>query len=136
MALNLPYCTLSEADSYLEGSSSWESAEDEAKNTALFWGRVYIDSNYSCPSLTETNVSDEIKYANALLAEDYIEGTLLPSSGSKKPSITSKRSKAGPVESEIKYAGSYKENPQQDVDSLLNNQCTKLGANLKIMSRR
>ena len=128
MALKDPYCTLAEADSYLDGHSDWESAEDETKQTALFWGRIYIDSKYRCPDLDETDPSDNIKYANALLAEDYIQGNLLRSDGSKDPVVAKKRVKAGSVETEKSFLGGQKINYQQDVDALLSGECTKFNS--------
>lgn len=132
MALNPPYCTLAEADVYLDGVAIWESAEDEAKNSALFWGRVYIDSKYRCPNLDSDNPTDEIKFANALLAEDYLNGTLLNSEGDREPFISRKRAKAGSVEVETHYIGGFTKNNQQDVDALLSGQCYKNGATVLI----
>ncbi len=135
MALVTPYVTLAEADVYLDGITAWESSEDEQKNAALFWGRVFIDSKYNCPDHDPDDPTDEIKYANALLAEDYINGTLLQSDGTGEPSISEKSVKAGPVEVETKYIGGEKDNNQQDVDALLSGQCRKKGSNLVIVTR-
>jgi len=135
MALVTPYITIAETDVYLEGSAIWDSAEDEQKNAALFWGRIYIDSKYSCPDHDPDAPTDEIKYANALLAEDYLAGTLLNTEGTSEPTVSAKMVKAGPVEVETKYLGGIKGNNQQDVDALLSGQCRKKGSNVVLITR-
>ena len=131
MALVTPYCTLDEAKVFLKGSETWENAETSAKNNALFWGRVYIDSNYSCVTIDPSAIPEEIKFANALLAEDYLEGTLIDDGSSISGNITMKRVKAGSVESETEYgSGTKSGNPQDDVDRLLHDLCTKKGGSV------
>ena len=128
MALKEPYCDIACADVYLVDSAVWQSATDSQKNIALMYGAIWIDSNYSCLDLIADleNPSDNIKYANALLAEDYLEGTLYASDGTTSDRIKMKRVKAGSVESEKEYIGGTKQNYQQDVDAILQQECTKL----------
>jgi len=125
MALKIPYATVEEADVFLVGSTDWEAATVEQKEDALVWGRYYMDSTFICPNLDESDPSEEIKYANSLCGEDYLQGTLLNADGTKTPTIRQERVKAGSVESETEYAYAYGSNPQQDVDSLLFEQCSK-----------
>ncbi len=128
MALKTPYCDIPCADTYLVDSTTWSAASDAQKNTALMYGAIWIDSNYKCSDLIADpdNPSDNIKYANALLAEDYLEGTIYSSDGVSSDSIKMKRVKAGSVESEKEFLGGSKQNYQQDVDAILQQECTKL----------
>ena len=137
MALVTPYVTLAEADVYLVDRTSWEDADDDVKNNALFWGRIYIDSIYNCPDLIDDpdNPTDQIKFANALLAEDWIQGNLLNTSGTTEPTVKMKRVKAGSVESETEYLGGTVNNPQQDVDALLSSECSKRVGIAKMVTR-
>jgi hypothetical protein len=134
MALVTPYCTVSEADVYLSDSDSWIDLESSVKQNALFWGRVYLDSNYRCISFDESNAPDEIKFANALLAKDYTEGNLIKAGGKLSGSVKLKRVKAGKVEVETEYVGANKTSYQSDVDYLLNEYCTKK-TSAKIINR-
>ena len=79
MALQDPYISVTEAEDYLEDSTAWNNATDNEKEQALFWGRVYIDTNFKCIALIAdpANPSDNIKYANALLAEDWLGGSAI-----------------------------------------------------------
>ena len=116
MALVIPYCTVSDANTLLTGSTVWNGASTTQKEQALFWGRVYLDSNYNCTSFEETDIPDEIEYANALLAEDWIEGTLNRSSTAVSGRVIKKRIKAGSVESETEYLpGATTGSAQEDV---------------------
>lgn len=139
MALKEPYCDIACADSYLADSTTWNNATDSEKNNALFWGRTWMDTNYKCPNLDELNPTDEIKYANALAAEDYLQGTLLSSAGSPNTqTIKKKKSSAQPgTFVDVEYAGGQTTNPQQDIDSLLSEQCTKSrkSSNFKVVTR-
>ncbi|RLF44888.1 MAG: hypothetical protein DRN17_03615 [Thermoplasmata archaeon] len=128
MALATPYCTIDEATDYLGESVIWEDAELIQKNNALFWGRVYLDSTYSCAIFDETDPPDEIKYANALLAEDWLDGSLIDDGSKVSGSVKMKRVKAGSVESETEYrTGTSGGNSQDDVDKLLSGLCKKKG---------
>lgn len=134
MALVTPYCTVSEANTYLVGSSAWADANTTQKNSALFWGRIHLDSKYSCVAFDEDDPPDEVKYANALLAEDYLQGTLLDDGTDVNGRIKLKRSKAGSVETETEYLGGASvNNYQDDVNQLLHGICTKTGSSTRII---
>lgn len=112
MALIDPYCTIVEADAFLDTSSSWNAVSDSEKTTALFWGRTYLDSYYTCINWDDELVNDlypdypdNLKYANALLADEYIKGNLFKVSATGNKEIVKKRVKAGDVESETTYRG-------------------------------
>jgi len=137
MALVTPYCTVAEANSYLLGHTTWEDAETADKNSALFWGRVYFDSNYSCVEFDEDTPPDEIKYANALLAEDHLQGTLIETGNETKGAVTLKRTKAGSIESETEYtaSGSKASDAQDDVNQLLHDICKKINKSVKMVLR-
>jgi len=129
VALVTPYCTVAEANTYLTGSEIWSSANTSQKNNALFWGRVHLDSTYSCAVFDEADPPDEIKYANALLAEDWLDGSLIDDGSKVSGSVKMKRVKAGSVESETEYrTGSSGGNFQDNVDQLLSSLCKKKGS--------
>ena len=127
MALVTPYCKTFEADSYLSSNDAWLDLDDDVKENALFWGRVYLDSNYRCVKFLQDDAPDEIKFANALLAYDYTQGKLIKKSGTVNGNVTLKRVKAGKVEVETRYNGAHKTSEQVDVDYLLSSLCNKKG---------
>lgn len=123
MALVDPYCTIAEADVFLATSSSWNAATDSEKTIALFWGRTYIDSNYSCMDWTDTtlfpdypDLPENLKYANALLADEYLNGNLFNVTPAGNKEVVKKRVKAGDVESETTYRGESGTDSGGDVD--------------------
>lgn len=131
MALATPYCTVLEADVFLSTSSIWNSATTAEKEQALFWGRVWLDANFTCPDLAldPDNPSETVKYANALLAEDYLDGTLTDNENTSSGVTGVKRlmQKAGSVEQETEYfegGGSVEIDYQEDVKLLLDSECT------------
>ncbi len=124
MALITPYLTITEANSFLT-SSIWEDAEIPTKQHALEMGRLYLDSTYSCIEFDEVNPPEAIKYANALLAEDFLQGYLIKKGGTVEGTIKKKRSKAGPVETETEYIQAKKVSYQQDVDLILKQYCSR-----------
>lgn len=112
MALIDPYCTIAEADVFLDTSSSWNAASDSEKTIALFWGRTYIDSNYTCVDWTDIllfpdypELPENLKYANALLADEYLNGNLFNAAPTGNKEVVKKRVKAGDVEAETTYRG-------------------------------
>ena len=145
MALITPYCTLVEADVFLSTSSTWNNASDTEKNSALFWGRIYIDSKYACVDWTTLDTTpsypEELKYANALLAEAYIDGTLFDVDETGNRVLTSKRVKAGDVEVEKRYQGDRsfsignKIDEFPEVTALLAEYCNKKNKNPILITR-
>ena len=105
MALPTPYITVAEADVLLEGVEPWASADDEAKQSALEMGRLYLDDKYVCVEFDETNPPQNVKDANGYLGNCDLEGGLFPSAAESTGSfIKKKRVKAGSVETETEYS--------------------------------
>ena len=130
-----PYVTVAEADVYLANSTIWQASTTEEKDTALFWGRLYLDSNYSCIYFDSDSPPDEIKYANSLLGEDYLDGTLIKTGSESSGKVKLKRSKAGGVESEKEFfqPGETLSSYRDDVDTLLYGICSKKSSNRAIL---
>jgi hypothetical protein len=138
MPLNPPYVTILESDEFLENSVIWGAATDPEKEQALFWGRVWIDTNFLCPDLLENPpvISDNVKYANSLLGEDYLDGYLVDISDEiRGKDIKSTSKKAGSVEDSVEYFESYGGvDKQADVKALLKSECTFEGDNAGMQS--
>ena len=95
------FLTELEADVYLEDiSAKWKADTDENKLFAISTTRHYLESHYTA-TITGA-IPEELKYANALLANDYVIGKASFESGTK---IKKKVVKAGPVLSEKEFAG-------------------------------
>jgi len=102
------YATAAEADVFLALKEDWLDLDDEVKEDALLWGRYYIDANFDCV-VDYSAISDEVKYANTLLAYDYfIQGDLF---FDNKKNVKSKKVKAGPVTTETDYGYSKSDQP-------------------------
>ncbi len=110
------FVTIAEADVYLETNSDWDSLSDELKQNAIVAGRYYIDGKYN--SEVTGDMPDELKFANSLLASDYIAST---ASFDSSPNVRKKRSKAGTVENEVENVGGGNIAPKswQQVKSIL-----------------
>lgn len=94
------YATLIEANAFLATNSIWQEADEDDANDALLWGRYFIDLNFDCV-IDYSNIDEEVKFANSILAYDYlVQGDLFFDNESK---IKIKRVKAGTVESETEY---------------------------------
>lgn len=102
------YATPSEADGYLALKETWIDLDDEVKQEALLSARYYIDTNFDCVVDMDL-IDDEVKHANSLLAYDYfIQGDLF---FDNKKNIKSKKTVAGPVETETDYGYSRADRP-------------------------
>lgn len=130
MALVTPYCTVAEADVFLASSSIWNATPTAEKEQALFWGRVWLDANFICSDLLAypDSPSETVKFANALLAEDYLDGTLTDNENTSSGVTGIKRlmQKAGSVEQETEYfegGGTTEIDYQEDVKLLLDGEC-------------
>jgi hypothetical protein len=119
------YCTLAEADSYLADYSTWNNSTDEQKTEALLSSRYYLDITYSCDLSTTTTIPDELKFANAILANDFIADPTIFDNG---PTVIQERVKADTVESETKYSDIGNKNTPTKlrmVDGILQALCTR-----------
>ena len=116
------YATLVEANAYLSTKSDWQDGDEELTTDALLWGRYYIDLNFDCV-VDYSNISDEVKFANSVLAYDYFsQGDLFFVNSS---SIKRKMVKAGSVESETEYASgkTFRPNSLSKVIAILKPVC-------------
>jgi len=104
MALKSPYCTISEANSYLSSSDVWSSLGNSEKSTHLTNGRYFIDSMYTCSGIDETTPQEEFKYANAQLALYDANTSIYTVSENGNLALTLKKVKAGSVESTKEYS--------------------------------
>lgn len=119
------FCTIAEADSYLEDDSIWQDTADESKNAALLKARYYMEGKFSCT--IEGGIPDELKYSNTLLASDYVKS---PTSFESAQNVKKKRVKAGSVESEIENLGGGSKSPAswKIVKSIMQSYCPSTGA--------
>ena len=92
------YCTAVEADLLLDTDSVWQAATDEQKDEGLISARYYIDITFSCDLSDYTNatIPEALKYANALLASDFVSDNTVFDSGVK---IQEQEVEAGDVRS-------------------------------------
>lgn len=121
-----------EADEYLESNSAWNAASDEVKGEALIAARYFIDGMFSC-KITGA-IPDALKFANSLLAADYVSDK---SSFQSTENIRRQRVKAGSVESENYYNGSSKRMPPSwfQVKSVLQEICVPSGVGTVFLTR-
>jgi len=129
IAVTDSYCTLNEADSYLENNTVWNAASDEDKEEALLEARYHIDITYECDLATETVIPDALKYATAILAAEAIADSAIFNSS---PSVQKERVKADSVEAETEYFTGSKSQPKKtkQVTSILQSICTKIGSSV------
>lgn len=123
--LKAGYISVVDADSILVDSAEWVSLTTEKKELAISWGRIYIDTNYSC-LIDETAPSDSVQYANALFADQYVNGSLFETQGGRAntKTTTSETTKAGSVEVSETYAvnssgNTIKSDPFPDISAIL-----------------
>ena len=123
------YASISEADVYLENNTVWSSATDETKTDALIFSRHYIDSKFVCDLSSYDVIPDELKYANSLLAADYVADTSVFDASSL---VKSKSVRADVVSSSEEYVSGKKNKPKSAilVESILKDLCTKYGSSL------
>lgn len=127
MALDVQasYATIAEASVYLSEVNSWLSASNQSKQNALMWGRYYIDQNYTS-TFDQSAPPTEVKFANALLASDFLtDGDLFYSNDVP---VKSKTVKAGSVEVSKTYQA-YSKKPTSigRVDAILSSVATRIG---------
>lgn len=127
------YCDIAFADD-INLSDEWQYSEDEQKDFALTMARLYIDKNYSCSddlwdTSDYTTIPEEVQRANAVLAEKYIKGLLINTETPISGPITSKKVKAGSVETTTTYLGGYSNTPKkidqnEEVTIMISAYCT------------
>lgn len=133
-----PYATLTEANAYNTGDLVWDAASDADKNTALSYGRRYIDLNYSCVTIDMTAIPDDLKEANSVLALAHLT-TPVYSQKPEKTSVKSKSVSSSGVSSSKTYAGmqSTLTDPFPGVTMLLSSYCgLKIGTLATAQVRR
>lgn len=126
LAVTESYCTIDEADAYLENNTAWNAATDKDKTDALLEARYYIDVTFECDLSEETVIPDALKYATAILAAEAISSPNIFDSG---PVIQKERSKADVVEVEKEYFVGSKNQPAKlkQVQGILQSVCTRVG---------
>lgn len=80
--LKAGYISVVDADAILVDSTEWNAQTTKKKELAISWGRIYIDTNYSC-AIDETAPSESVQYANALFADQYVKGSLFETQGGR-----------------------------------------------------
>jgi len=130
------YVTAAEADE-VNSSVEWLALDVAEKDTALSWGRVYLDSSYRCNDpINEAEPSDNVRLANSLLGDYYARGLLYPSSESGDETggrtLTAKTVTAGSVSISKSYdesGGSSSIDNYPDVTAaMVNAGCSITGA--------
>ena len=127
--LPVPYASNLEADG-VNSSAEWVALTEGEKTTALSWGRVYLDAEYTCAiPIDDAAPSDNIKLANALLGDYYARGALYPVGGSVDDSggrsLTAKTITAGSVSISKSYdvtAGAGVVDQYADVTAIMANE--------------
>jgi len=97
------YVTAAESDVYLAAYADWLALDTLTKDSHLSWGRIYIDSVYSC-DYDETDATDAIKHANSLAGYANFSGTLYTDA----PLVSGSSVTAGSVSSAKTYAAGYR----------------------------
>lgn len=136
MALQSGYATVAYANVVNINSTEWGRASVSEKEYALSISRNYIDSTYTCSTLTDP-YPDEVMTANSMLADQYLKGNLFKIDDTSGK-LVQKEVKAGPVTVKKEYAGRYqgsvKPRPDQfpEVTTLISGYCTLGGASFKL----
>lgn len=115
------YCTAAESQVYLADKADWLDLTETEQDLNLSWGRVYIDTEFLC-AYDETDATDNIKYANALLGYMAFDGQLFTDA----PKVDSTSVTAGPVTTTKSYSFGWAEEPamHQQATMLLSMDCT------------
>jgi len=104
------YCTVAYADS-VNVTTEWVASTTEEKEFAITISARFIDSTYTCLEsadwIDDLTTPEEVQWANAYLAEQYILGSLTTSEPIPNGNITQKMVKAGSVETMTTYQGLY-----------------------------
>lgn len=105
MSLLNGYATAAESDTFLADKADWLALDDSFKDNLLSQSRYYIESEIVGDSISDSEVTDEVKYANSLLAYDLGLGNGLYDTDSRSRNITYEKSSAGSVNDTISYSG-------------------------------
>jgi len=99
------YVTATESDTYLAAYPDWLALDEAAKDDHLSWGRIWIDSLYTCPFYDDDSnlPPDEVQHANSLAGYANFNGTLYADSQTVKSTTVT----AGSVASSKTYMGGY-----------------------------
>lgn len=132
--LTTAYCTVEEANT-VNNSDAWNVLLEQERQTALNWGRVYLDSYYSCGVYNHVDLDDiddeavvnAFKAANAVLGDKYANDELFEATATTNSKIAEKQVKAGSVSTRTKYADpavgeTY--DPFPEVSAILSGYCT------------
>ena len=124
------YVSAAESDVHLAAYADWLALDVAVKDNHLSWGRVWIDSNYTCPEYAAHDddgsayefAPEEVKHANSLAGYANFSGTLYADTQTLKSTTVT----AGTVTSSKSYAGSYtKSDPMLiQADALMDYNCT------------
>lgn len=108
------YTTAAESQTHLADKADWLALDNATQDTWLSWGRVYIDTEFSCISdstgeaYDETNATEDIKQANSLLGYLAFTNVLFADA----PKVEEISVAAGSVSNSKKYSAGYiEENP-------------------------
>lgn len=136
MSLKTPYCSVAEADVILQDNNDWLSSTETNKLSALTEARYYLDSSYSC-SVDENDIPEELKVANAWLANDALVGEGLYDTATTTEYVKSKMVKAGPVTTSKEFfsPSSFTPATKAKVDTYLAGICFKLNSNASFLVR-
>lgn len=106
MALPTAYADVTYANAFIGQDNTWLLQSISQKETALSYGRVYLDKHYACSTFEVDDAPDDVKNANSYLALQYVTGLLYDSSDSQVQGVPLERElvKAGTVEVETEYA--------------------------------
>lgn len=102
--LPAPYVSLADAEVLLIDTELWIHKNDEQKEEALGWGRIYLDSNYT-HSFTEDDIPEVILLANSLLANYHFTESLFDRQSTNLNPISEEEVEAGSVKSRKRYNG-------------------------------
>jgi len=109
--LALPYCTVDYANAILGTSNGdWLGLNASQKEESLQWGRIYLDTTYSClPWPVDEDgayievVPDAVQTANAYAAGAYLEGLYFLVEDGSLRGRTRVEVRAGSVMSRVDY---------------------------------
>lgn len=114
-----PYATLAEANILLEGVEIWFEQDDELREEALGWARVYLDSVYT-HSFDESDVPNAVKHASAILANTHLSSDLFENLRVTQDPLEETEVEAGPVKTRKRYSARSKWfDPFPNITSLL-----------------